>query len=149
MCRRTRKRTDLNKRWKTCDISRRERTGPADRSGSPGDVVSQHVFSRLRVSTLAVVHRRGEVKRLIRVVRYSCHVVSRRTRISFGRKGDIMAKRRSLHIGMNFVDPKKYGGWDGALSGCVNDANAMHDVAVSRGLEPQMLLHADATAAAV
>ena len=39
-----------------------------------------------------------------------------------------MAKRRSLHIGMNFVDPTKYGGWDGALSGCVNDANAMHDV---------------------
>jgi len=56
-----------------------------------------------------------------------------------------MAKRRSLHIGMNFVDPTKYGGWDGALSGCVNDANAMHDVAVSRGFEPQMLLNADAT----
>jgi hypothetical protein len=56
--------------------------------------------------------------------------------------GEIMTKRRSLHIGMNFVDPTKYGGWDGALSGCVNDANAMHDVAVSRGFDPQLLLDA-------
>ncbi|HYZ68623.1 MAG TPA: caspase family protein [Mycobacterium sp.] len=60
-----------------------------------------------------------------------------------------MAKRRSLHIGMNYVDPAKYGGWDGALSGCVNDANAMRDVAVSRGFEPQLLLNADATTEAV
>jgi metacaspase-1 len=63
--------------------------------------------------------------------------------------GEIMTKRRSLHIGMNFVDPTKYGGWDGALSGCVNDANAMHDVAVSRGFDPQLLLDADATVDAV
>ena len=41
-----------------------------------------------------------------------------------------MTKRRSLHIGLNFVDPKKYGGWDGMLAGCVNDANAMQEVAV-------------------
>jgi hypothetical protein len=60
-----------------------------------------------------------------------------------------MAKRRSLHIGMNYVDPAKYGGWDGALSGCVNDANAMRDVAVSRGFDPQLLLNADATTEAV
>ena len=60
-----------------------------------------------------------------------------------------MTKRRSLHIGLNFVDPTTYGGWDGALSGCVNDANAMHEVAVSRGFEPQMLLNADATTEAV
>jgi hypothetical protein len=57
-----------------------------------------------------------------------------------------MSKRRSLHIGLNFVDPKKYGGWDGALNACVSDANAMHDVAVSRGFEPQMLLDDAATA---
>ena len=60
-----------------------------------------------------------------------------------------MTKRRSLHIGLNVVDPNQYGGWDGALAGCVNDANAMQEVAVSRGFEPQMLLNADATAEAV
>lgn len=60
-----------------------------------------------------------------------------------------MTKRRSLHIGLNLVDPQQYGGWDGALSGCVNDANAMREVAISRGFEPQMLLDADATAEAV
>jgi metacaspase-1 len=60
-----------------------------------------------------------------------------------------MTKRRSLHIGLNLVDPQQYGGWDGALSGCVNDANAMQEVAVSRGFKPQMLLDADATAEAV
>jgi hypothetical protein len=60
-----------------------------------------------------------------------------------------MTKRRSIHIGLNVVDPNQYGGWDGALAGCVNDANAMQEVAVSRGFEPQMLLNADATAEAV
>ena len=60
-----------------------------------------------------------------------------------------MTKRRSLHIGLNFVDPQQYNGWDGALNGCVNDANAMQEIAVSRGFEPQMLLDSDATAEAV
>ena len=60
-----------------------------------------------------------------------------------------MTKRRSLHIGLNIVDPQQYGGWDGALSGCLNDANAMQEVAVSRGFKTQMLLNSDATAEAV
>jgi metacaspase-1 len=60
-----------------------------------------------------------------------------------------MTTRRSLHIGLNFVDPKQYGGWDGALNGCVNDATAMRGVAVSRGFEPQMLLDGDATTEAL
>ena len=60
-----------------------------------------------------------------------------------------MTKRRSIHIGLNIVDPQQYGGWDGALAGCVNDANAMQEVAVSRGFDPKMLLNADATAEAV
>jgi hypothetical protein len=60
-----------------------------------------------------------------------------------------MTKRQSLHIGLNVVDPQQYGGWDGALSGCVNDADAMQEVAVSRGFEPQILLNADATAEGV
>ncbi|MGE5697820.1 MAG: caspase family protein [Candidatus Sericytochromatia bacterium] len=60
-----------------------------------------------------------------------------------------MTKRHSLHIGLNFVDPNKYGGWDGTLAGCVNDANAMQEVAASRGFEPTMLLNEQATTAAV
>ncbi|RZI53855.1 MAG: caspase family protein [Pseudonocardia sp.] len=57
--------------------------------------------------------------------------------------------RRSLHIGMNYVDPQRYGGWNGALAGCVNDANAMRDVAVSRGFTPVRLLDGQATMEAV
>jgi metacaspase-1 len=57
-----------------------------------------------------------------------------------------MSKRRSLHIGLNFVDPDKYNGWDGALNGCINDANAMRDIAVSKGFVPQQLIDDQATA---
>lgn len=60
-----------------------------------------------------------------------------------------MTRRRSLHIGLNNVDPDQYGGWDGALSGCVNDANAMRDVALSRGFDADLLLDENATIAAV
>ena len=34
-----------------------------------------------------------------------------------------MAKGISLNIGLNSVDPNHYGGWDGQLAGCENDAN--------------------------
>lgn len=54
--------------------------------------------------------------------------------------------RKSLHIGLNHVDPHAYGGWDGALSGCINDANSMRDVAISRGFEPEQLIDGEATA---
>lgn len=57
--------------------------------------------------------------------------------------------RTSLHIGLNHVDPRAYGGWDGELSGCINDANSMRAVAISRGFEPDQLLDGDATADAV
>ena len=60
-----------------------------------------------------------------------------------------MTRRRSLHIGLNRVDPDQYGGWDGALSGCVNDAHAMRDVASGRGFEPEVLTDDAATIAAV
>ena len=60
-----------------------------------------------------------------------------------------MSRRRSLHIGLNRVDPAQYGGWDGALSGCVNDANAMRDVAVGRGFTPELLIDEHATITAV
>lgn len=57
--------------------------------------------------------------------------------------------RKSLHIGLNKVDPAQYGGWDGALSGCVNDANAMRDVALGRGFTPETLIDENATITAV
>ncbi|MGE2717268.1 caspase family protein [Mycolicibacterium litorale] len=57
--------------------------------------------------------------------------------------------RRSLHIGLNHVDPHAYGGWDGALSGCINDANSMQQVALSRGFEPEQLIDGQATADSV
>jgi hypothetical protein len=60
-----------------------------------------------------------------------------------------MAKRRSLHIGLNKVDPDQYGGWDGALSGCINDANAMEQVAKSRGFTTQLLIDEAATTEAL
>jgi metacaspase-1 len=53
--------------------------------------------------------------------------------------------RRSLHIGLNRVDPQRYGGWDGALSGCINDANSMQEVAISRGFDAQQLIDDEAT----
>ena len=40
-----------------------------------------------------------------------------------------MAKGYSLHIGLNHIDPKHYSGWDGRLRCCLNDANAMLEIA--------------------
>lgn len=40
--------------------------------------------------------------------------------------------RASLHLGLNRVNPACYGGWDGRLRGCVNDARAMAKIAESR-----------------
>lgn len=58
-------------------------------------------------------------------------------------------QRRSLHIGLNQVDPASYGGWDGRLKACEADAHAMADVAKGMGFEPTVLLTREATAAAV
>lgn len=55
----------------------------------------------------------------------------------------------SLHIGLNRVDPDAYGGWDGKLNGCVNDANAMLRLATATGFQPVQLLDAAATSQAV
>jgi hypothetical protein len=38
---------------------------------------------------------------------------------------------RSLHIGLNHVDPNVYNGWNGELFGCINDANSMKAIADS------------------
>jgi hypothetical protein len=54
-------------------------------------------------------------------------------------------RRRSLHIGVNQVDPASYDGWDGALSGCENDAQTMRTIAQRDGFAPTMLLTRQAT----
>src|SRR5919109_1871368 len=60
-----------------------------------------------------------------------------------------MARGLSIHIGLNGVDPNAYGGWDGQLAGCLNDARAMQSIAQSVGYQPQIILDQQATAAAV
>ncbi|MGC1242327.1 MAG: caspase family protein [Chryseosolibacter sp.] len=60
-----------------------------------------------------------------------------------------MSKGLSLHIGLNFVNPDAYNGWDGALSGCINDANSMHAIAVSQGFQAEKLIDSQATASQV
>ena len=46
-----------------------------------------------------------------------------------------MVKGLSLTIGLNFVDPTHYAGWDGQLSACEFDAEDMTDIAKSKGFE--------------
>lgn len=53
---------------------------------------------------------------------------------------------RSLHIGVNEVDPAHYDGWDGKLSGCENDAQTMRSIAQRDGFAPTMLLTRQANA---
>jgi hypothetical protein len=60
-----------------------------------------------------------------------------------------MPRGISLHVGLNTIDPAHYDGWDGALMACEFDADAMKAIAESRGFEPNTLLSAAATAAAV
>ena len=60
-----------------------------------------------------------------------------------------MAQGVSIHIGLNRVDPDEYGGWDGALSGCINDANDMQSIADSLGYDSSTLIDEEATASAV
>jgi metacaspase-1 len=60
-----------------------------------------------------------------------------------------MATRRSIHIGLNSVDPDHYDGWDGTLMACEFDAEDMQKLAESRGFEPTKLLTPQATADAV
>jgi hypothetical protein len=59
------------------------------------------------------------------------------------------ATGRSLHIGLNTVDPEAYEGWDGALTACEFDAEDMTDIAASVGFSTTTLLTAKATRKAV
>lgn len=60
-----------------------------------------------------------------------------------------MAKGLSLHIGLNYVDPNAYGGWNGALAGCINDANSMEAIARQKGFTTHKLIDNQATSSQV
>lgn len=60
-----------------------------------------------------------------------------------------MAKGIALTIGLNAVDPKHYGGWDGVLNACEADAADMSDIAKSKGFSVSTLLTKAATRARV
>jgi metacaspase-1 len=60
-----------------------------------------------------------------------------------------MPKGVSLHIGLNRVDPGQYGGWNGQLAGCVNDARAMSYIASGYRYETRVLLDEQATSSSV
>jgi hypothetical protein len=55
------------------------------------------------------------------------------------------AKGISIHIGLNYVDPAAYNGWDGALDGCINDANDMKAIAEGLGYAATIMTDSDAT----
>jgi hypothetical protein len=59
------------------------------------------------------------------------------------------AKGLSLHIGLNFVNPDHYGGWDGELKACEFDARDMEALARGRGFATKVLLTEECTAEAV
>lgn len=55
----------------------------------------------------------------------------------------------ALCIGLNRVNPASYAGWDGKLSGCINDANCMIELLRGQGFAVKKLLDEDATAEAI
>ncbi|AUC15399.1 hypothetical protein BTO06_09730 [Tenacibaculum sp. SZ-18] len=56
-----------------------------------------------------------------------------------------MARGISLHIGLNYVDPNHYSGWDGKLNACEFDASDMELIANSCGFNSTKLLREQAT----
>jgi hypothetical protein len=59
------------------------------------------------------------------------------------------SQARSLHIGLNSVDPAHYGGWSGELAACEFDAEDMAAIAREQGMESTVLLTKKATRDAV
>jgi hypothetical protein len=55
------------------------------------------------------------------------------------------AKGESIHIGLNAVDPRQYGGWGGELFACEFDANDMAAIARDAGIASTVLLTRRAT----
>lgn len=63
--------------------------------------------------------------------------------------GGTKPRGRSLHIGLNQVDPTHYVGWKGELTACENDARDLETIAKAQGFETQTLLTKAATSTAV
>jgi metacaspase-1 len=57
-----------------------------------------------------------------------------------------MAKGKSIHLGLNSVDPAHYNGWDGQLNACEQDAKDMQRIAEAKGFESTLLLTKEAKA---
>ena len=55
----------------------------------------------------------------------------------------------SLHLGLNCLDPGAYGGWEGPLAGCHNDARDWQQLAVQQGFAPTIALDDHVTRAFV
>ncbi len=51
-----------------------------------------------------------------------------------------MTKGLALTVGLNSVDPRHYGGWDGVLNACEADAEDMADIAQSQKMTVKTLL---------
>jgi metacaspase-1 len=51
----------------------------------------------------------------------------------------------ALTIGLNYVDPEHYGGWDGELNACEADAEDMATIATTRGFDVNTILTKKAT----
>jgi hypothetical protein len=60
-----------------------------------------------------------------------------------------MPKGISVNIGLNFVDPNAYNGWNGELAGCINDARDMNQIATQLGYDATLLIDAQASASGV
>jgi len=60
-----------------------------------------------------------------------------------------MAQGRSIHVGLNAVDPDGYDGWDGQLVACEFDAKDMAALASAKGFSAQTLLTKEATSTAI
>lgn len=54
-------------------------------------------------------------------------------------------KAISIHLGLDAVDPRAYGGWGGLLRACEDDARAMAVLATAQGFTAHALFTADAT----
>jgi len=54
-------------------------------------------------------------------------------------------RAQSIHLGLNGVDPKHYGGWSGELCACEFDANDMAALARAAGMTTTVLLTKNAT----
>jgi metacaspase-1 len=60
-----------------------------------------------------------------------------------------MTKAIAVNIGLNFVDPAAYNGWNGELAGCINDARDMNQIARQLGYTATLLTDGQATASEV